>query len=29
MFQAVGETVKGGLGKIADEYGIIVMENMK
>ena len=29
LFQAVGETIEGGLGKIADEYGIIVMENMK
>ena len=29
MFQAVGETVKGGLGTVADDYGIIVMENMK
>ena len=29
MFQAVGETVKGGLGAVADDYGIIVMENMK
>lgn len=29
MFNAVGETVEGGLGKIADEFGIIVLENMK
>ncbi len=28
IFHAVGETVKGGLGKIASEYGIIVAENM-
>lgn len=29
IFHAVGETVEGGLSKIADSYGIIVMENMK
>ena len=28
IFHAVGETVKGGLGKIADGYGIIVAEVM-
>lgn len=28
IFKAVGETVKGGLGKIADSYGIIVAEVM-
>ena len=29
VFNAIGETVDGGLGKIADNYGIIVLENMK
>ncbi len=29
VFNAVGETVEGGLGKVADGYGIIVQENMK
>ncbi len=29
IFTAVGETVDGGLGKIADDYGIVVLENMK
>jgi len=28
IFTAIGETVDGGLGKIADQYGIIVAENM-
>jgi len=28
IFRAVGETVKGGLGQITDEYGIIVAEKM-
>lgn len=29
IFNAIGETIEGGLGKIADDYGIIVLENMK
>ncbi len=29
IFNAVGETVEGGLSKIADGYGIIVQENMQ
>ena len=29
LFQAVGETVEGGLGRIADDYGMIIQENMK
>ena len=29
FFNAVGKTVQGGLGKIASDYGIIVLENMK
>lgn len=29
IFNAVGDTVEGGLGKIADGYGILVLENMK
>ena len=29
IFNAVGETVEGGLGKIADDYGMIILENMK
>jgi len=28
IFHAVGETVEGGLGKIASDYGIVVLENM-
>ena len=28
IFNAVGQTVENGLGKIADDYGIIVLENM-
>lgn len=28
LFQAVGETVKDGLGKIADDYGMVIQENM-
>ena len=29
IFKAVGETVKDGLGEIADNYGIIILENMQ
>jgi stress response protein SCP2 len=29
FFNAIGKTVKGGLGKIADDYGMIISENMK
>lgn len=29
IFHAVGETVKGGLGKIADNFGMVIMENMR
>ncbi len=29
FFNAIGKTVKGGLGTIADEYGMIILENMK
>ena len=29
IFKAVGETVEGGLGKIADNYGMIIKENMR
>lgn len=28
IFVAIGETIKGGLAKIADQYGIVVAENM-
>lgn len=28
IFHAIGETVDGGLGKIADNYGMIIAENM-
>ncbi len=29
IFNAIGETVEGGLGKIADDYGMVILENMK
>ncbi len=29
IFKAVGETVEGGLGRIADNYGMIIAENMR
>lgn len=29
IFHAVGETVEGGLGKIADNYGMLIKENMR
>jgi stress response protein SCP2 len=28
IFHAVGETVEGGLGKIASDYGCVIVENM-